>query len=77
MAERRLCEERAGQLQNLGGAPQFLDLAFKPLDPLCLDRGDVSTKRPSTSRRLTHSSQVRSTQPIFGAIDSTAAHGEG
>jgi hypothetical protein len=31
----------------------------------------------STSARLTHSSSVCGTQPIFGAIDSTAAHNDG
>lgn len=31
----------------------------------------------STSARLTHSSSVCGTQPIFGAIDSTAAHSDG
>ena len=31
----------------------------------------------STSTRLTHSSNVCGTQPIFGAIDSTAAHSDG
>ena len=32
---------------------------------------------PSTSTRLTHSSSVCGTQPIFGAMDSTAAHRDG
>ncbi len=31
----------------------------------------------STSARLTHSSSVYGPQPIFGAIDSTAAHSDG
>ena len=48
----------------------------------CLSRSRSDVVRPSrwppsTSSRLTQSSKVWGTQPIFGAIDSTAAHRDG
>ena len=39
----RLCEKRAGQLQDFVGAAQLLDFALEILEALCLGRGDAST----------------------------------
>ncbi|SFU46102.1 hypothetical protein SAMN05216339_102366 [Nitrosomonas eutropha] len=75
--ELRLGEKSTGCFQYLIGTTQFFVLSSNTLR-----RSRSLAVRPSrvpslTSLRLTHSSSVEGTQPIFGAIDSTAAHSDG
>lgn len=73
-ARLRLGEKNAGQLQDLVGAAQFLDLSFKAL---MRSRASVLTPWRWPLARLTHSGSVTELQPIFGTIGSTAVHSGG
>ena len=72
----RLRKKSARSLENVIGSAQFLVLSLKLFELLRSSVVSPGRWPASISLRCTHPCKVLTEQPIFGAIDSQAAHSD-
>ena len=70
-------EKSASGFEDLIGPPQFLVLALQLLEAVALGGCQAFALTSIDLVALDQSSKVCGTQPIFGAMDSTATHSDG